>query len=274
MTSTALCESLPYWEFESAPQAHMVLWDGSLASGVELLPQDIECFDADRINHLTLNLRTFINSLPEKITAQFFMKVETEFGDLIKDHEELVKSENSFLQQLDKDRIGSLNEQIQGEEVFRPRLFLFLKSESPEKPSSLSLKKTQKFSMTYGNDFMSALQGLSQALESSRSVLGAAGFVSMDLSREEMTSLIYKYLNPMRSKESEVPAITARPESLENESPRSQLVFGDLVLDQEDFILDRTLTRVVTLKTLPELTYAGMMSLFLSMKFKYELILF
>jgi len=64
MNNTALCDSLPYWEFEGGSTPHMVLWDGSLASGVEILPQDIECFDADRINHLTLNLRAFINSYP------------------------------------------------------------------------------------------------------------------------------------------------------------------------------------------------------------------
>lgn len=272
MNNTALCESLPYWEFEGGPTAHMVLWDGSLASGIEILPQDIECFDADRINHLTLNLRAFINSLPEKMTAQIYLKVETEFGDMLEKHKALSVTEIPFLQELDAGRVGKLVEQIDQEEVFRPRMFLFLKSEPPEKPASLSLKKTQKFSVTYGNDFVSALQGLSQALESSRAVLGSAGFASQSLSKEEMESLIYKYLNPKRSKEVNAPTIVGRPDSLENESPRSQLVFGDLILDQEDFVLDRTLTRVLTLKTLPEVTYAGMMSLFLSMGFKYELL--
>jgi len=269
---TTLCESLPYWEFEGGSMPHMVLWDGSLASGVEILPQDIECLDADRINVLTLNLRAFINSLPERITAQVYLKVETEFGDLLEKHQALVTTENSFLLELDASRIDKINLQVQNEEVFRPRIFLFLKTEAPEKPSSFSLKKTQRFARTYGKEFASALQGLSQALEGSRTVLGSAGFSTELLTREDMITLAYRYLNPKRSKEIAPPSVVARSQSLENESPRSQLVFGDMVLDQEEFILDCSLTRVLTLKTLPEITYAGMMSVFLNMRFKYELI--
>lgn len=273
MNSVALCESLPYWEFENQPHPHMVLWDGSLSSGLEIFPKDIECLDASGINHIALSLRTFINSLPEKITAQFFVKIETEFGDLVGNHLKLVSSDNEFLSSLDQSRIEELKGQIEREEVFRPRVFLFLKTDGPEKPASLSLKKTQKFAVTFGNDYASALQELFQALESSRSVLGAAGFSSKVLKQDEVINLIYKHLNPKRSKEADPPSVVARPDSLENESPRSQLVFGDLVLDQEDFVLDRTLTRVLSLKTLPEMTYAGMMSIFQSMRFKYELVL-
>lgn len=272
MNSTVLCEQLPYWEFEEGPSPHLLLWDGSLSSGIEIFPQDIECLDASGINQITTSLRTFINSLPEKMTAQIFVKIETEFGELLEKHTQLVNSENPFLRDLDKDRISGLNSQIQREEVYRPRIFLFLKTEAPEKPSSFSLKKTQKFAVTYGNDFTTVLQGLNQALENSRSILASAGFSTKMLLRNEILSLIYKHLNPKRSREQGVPNIVARPESLENESPRNQLVFGDLILDQEDFVLDRTLTRILSLKTLPEMTYAGMMSLFASMPFKYEMV--
>ena len=272
MNNSALCESLPYWEFASDPSPHCLLWDGSLSSGLEIFPRDIECLDASGINQIALCLRTFVNSLPEKMTVQFYAKIETEFGDLLKSHKDLCTSDNSFLRSLDQKRVEEVQRQIEDEEVYRPRVFLFLKTEAPQKPSSLSLKKTQKFAVTYGNDFSTALQGLNQALENTRSLLASSGFSTKVLSEDEMTSLVYKFLNPKRSKEIESPILAARPESLENESPRSQLVFGDLVLDQEDFLLDRTLTRVLSLKTLPEVTFAGMMSLFNSLQFKYEMI--
>jgi hypothetical protein len=67
----SLCEELPYWEFESKPFDHAILWDGSVSAGLELLPLDIECFDESRINQLTLGLRAFANSLPEGLTCQF-----------------------------------------------------------------------------------------------------------------------------------------------------------------------------------------------------------
>jgi hypothetical protein len=59
---------------------------------------------------------------------------------------------------------------------------------------------------------------------------------------------------------------------LENESPRSQLALSDLVLDDEDFVLDQERVRILSLKTLPEMTFSGMMSGFLALPFKYELI--
>ncbi len=267
----ALSESLPYWEFSKFPNPHLLLWDGSLSAGLEIFPKDIECLDASGINQITASLRTLVNSLPEKVTAQIYVKVETEFGSLVKDHKALYNFDNEFLKNLDEARLLEIKTQIENEEVYRPRVFFFLKTEAPEKPSAFSLKKTQKFAITYGNDFETALQGLTQALENTRSILASAGFTTKLLSEEEIISLIYKHLNPKRSKELSAPQIADRPESLENESPRSQLVFGDLILDQEDFVLDRTLTRVLSLKTLPEATFAGMMSLFNQLHFKYEL---
>lgn len=272
-SGSALCEVLPYWEFEDGPNPHLLLWDGSLSSGVEILPQDIECLDASAINQIAMSLRTFLNSLPEKMTAQILVKVETEFGSLLKMHSDLVSTDNQFLKKLDLERVEALQGQIERQEVYRPRVFLFLKTEAPNKPSSISLKKTQKFAVTYGNDFATALQSLNQAMDNSRSILASAGFSSTLLLRSNLIDLAYKHLNPKRAKEIEAPSIKERPESLENESPRSQVVFGDLVLDQEDFVLDRTLTRVLSLKTLPEVTFAGMMSLFSSISFKYEVIL-
>ncbi len=272
MNSSALCEALPYWEFADGPSPYCLLWDGSISSGIEIVPRDIECVDANGVNQITSMLRTFVNSLPEKVTAQFCVKVESEFGKVLEGHADIFNSSNPFLAELDRERVAGLHQQIMAEAVYRPKVYFFLKTEGPEKPSSLSLKKTQKFSVTYGNDFSAALQSLFQAIENARSLLASSGFATKVLKQDEVIELIYKHLNPKRSREASPPSIKARLDSLENESPRSQLVFGDLILEQEDFVLDRTLTRVISLKTLPEFTFAGMMSLFNGFRFKYELL--
>ena len=62
-------------------------------------------------------------------------------------------------------------------------------------------------------------------------------------------------------------------EWLTTQSPREQLIFGDLVLGFEGFTLDSYSHRVITLKTLPEVTFAGQLSNFLRMPFHYDLIL-
>lgn len=62
-------------------------------------------------------------------------------------------------------------------------------------------------------------------------------------------------------------------EWLAEQSPREQMVFGDLILGYEQFTLDSNHHRIITLKTLPEVTFAGQLSTFLRMPFHYDLVL-
>jgi len=270
MTNTALCEQLPYWEFESLPAPHLILWDGSISQGLELLPLDIECFDAPRINSLTEGLRAFTNSLPENLIAQFVVKVETDFDAHLLAHQKLNTTSNEFLSYVDKLRIEALKTQVNSSEVFRPRIFLFLRVLNSEKPKSLGA--TKKFSNEFAKGYAERLQTLLQATESAKSMLSNLEFSSDLLAKENLIELIYRHLNPKRSIQIEPPKLKRVTDPLENESPRSQLVFSDLILDQDDFVLDGFRTRILSLKTLPESTFAGMMAGFLSFDFKYELI--
>ena len=267
-----LCEELPYWEFETAPFAHFILSDGSVSSAVEILPLDIECFDAERVNQLTQSLRTFVNSLPEAMTAQFLMRVETDFTDLLSKHKSLVTTKTEFLSCLDSARTSALSSQIEREELFRPRLFLFLKTEAPRQRKTFSLSNSQKFSQGLEKEFEERLQTLSQSLDGAESLLSGIGFAISRPNKDDLIKLLYRYLNPRRASQVVAPGVAIRPTAVEGDSPRAQIVFSDLVLDQEDFVLDSQRTRVISLKTLPEMTFAGMMSGFLNLPFRYDLI--
>ena len=268
----SLCESLPFWEFESKPIPHAILWDGSISSGIELLPLDIECFDESRINQLTLGLRAFANSLPEGTTSQFMVKIESDVEDVIQKHTALVTTPNEFLKRLDQKRAENLVDQVKAGFLFRPRLLYFLKTEGAKRPGVFSFTQTKKFAADFEKGFEDRLQTLSQALENAKSTLASLGFVAQDCSKEDLVQIQYEHLNPNRAEVVTAPNICIRAADIDDPSPREQLVFGDLVLDQEDFNLDGLKTRVITLKTLPEMTYAGMMSGFLALPFKYELL--
>lgn len=268
----SLCEELPFWEFDSKPSPHVILWDGAVTSGLELLPLDIECFDESRINQLALGLRSFVNTLPEGFTCQFVVKVETDFDEAVEKHRALVVTSSPFLKTLDEERISEIRKLIESGSVFRPRLHFFVKTAGMEKPSGFSFSAMKKFADGFRRDHEDRLQALFQTLESAASSLSSLGFQSKAMSREEIVQLLYKFLNPKRALVHSAPMISPRMTDLDGDSPRNQLVFGDLVLDREDFVLDRMRTRIITLKTLPEMTFAGMMSGFLSFPFKYELI--
>ncbi|MBL7670335.1 MAG: TraC family protein [Bdellovibrionaceae bacterium] len=268
----ALCEQLPFWEFEQDPIPHAILSDGSLSTGTELLPLDIECFDESRINQLTFGLRAFANSLPEGATAQFLVKVESDVEEVLREHCGLVSTEIEFLRQLDQKRSERLLDQVHSETIFRPRLFFFLRTSGAEKPKSFSFSQTKKFSAEFEKNYDDQLQTLGQALEGASGILSSLGFTVSRCDREDLIQLLYSYFNPKRSGEITKPKVSPRPVDLDDISPRSQIIFGDLILDREDFVLDQLRTRVLSLKTLPEITFGGMMSSFLALPFKYELI--
>lgn len=272
MIEAALCEQLPFWEFEQHPIPHAILSDGSVSSGIGLLPLDIECFDETRINQLTLGLRAFANSLPEGTTAQFLVKVESDVEDVLKKHCQLVSTENEFLKRLDEKRSQHLLDQIQSESIFRPRLFFFLRTSGVQKPKAFSFSQSKKFSSEFEKNYEDQVQTLGQAIESATGILSSLGFSTSRCEREDLIHILYSYFNPKRSKEIAQPIISPRPTDLDDISPRAQVVFGDLILDREDFVLDQRRTRVLTLKALPEMTFGGMMSSFLALPFKYELI--
>jgi len=74
----------------------------------------------------------------------------------------------------------------------------------------------------------------SQALENAKSTLASLGFVAQDCSKEDLVQIQYEHLNPNRAEVATAPNICHRMTDIDDPSPREQLVFGDLVLDQED----------------------------------------
>lgn len=269
ISESTLCEELPYWELVSEPFSHCILWDGSLSAGLELLPLDIECFDHHRINQLTHGLRSFVNSLPEGFSCQFYVRVDSNFDRKLDIHENLLTTEDEFLKYLDKSRCDKIQNAISNDQIFGPRLFLFLKTEAPHKQSQF--KNIRKFASEFNQGYEERLQDLEQAILSVQSSLSSLGFLLDRLDKTVLIDLLYGYFNPVRTREIPSPKVTSQEDFLGNDSPRSQLVFGDLILDQNDFVLGKLRTRIITLKTLPESTFAGMMSGFLALPFKYEL---
>jgi len=175
--------------------------------------------------------------------------------------------------------------------LYRPELLLFVRvASTAEKKRSLMKSlfgKEEAFRKETEAAYTESLEVLSQNVESLSSSLAAAGFHAKVAARCDIMGAIYKFLNPKRSTSEPMPVIPedglagAQLEKdmlLENpwlaeHSPRERLSFGDLTQDYQGFVLDSTQHRIITLKTLPEITFAGMLSNFLRMPFHYELIL-
>jgi len=281
----SLCEELPFWDFSDAPRPHAILSDGSMVSGIKLSLIDIECFDEEEINQLSMRLRSALNSLSEGVSLQFYLSVKSDFSDTIQKH---VKGKSANLHPLvasiAKYRENNLNLAQHREELYRPELSIFLRTKILSGPKGNFLKRKEEFSNDAAKYYEETLEVLFQNIDSLSSSFATVGLNGAILSKEELVDHVYKHLNPKRSKSDPAPKLISFNDiELEKEtlnemswlatqSPREQLAFGDLVLGFEQFTLDSYHHRVITLKTLPEVTFAGQLSNFLRMPFHFDLI--
>lgn len=282
----SLCEELPYWEFSQLPRPHLVLNDGSLVTGIKLSLIDIECFDDNRVNQLALSLRGVLNSISENTSVQFCLSVGSDFSELIQKHSNSKATTiHPLIASIADYREKKLNDAQEASELYRPELSIYLRSQMVGGKKLSFLKKEDDFSESAGRNYEETLEVLFQNVDTLLSSFASIGLLGRLLRVDEVQGHIYGLLNPKRSKSEPAPKIlTPKEDNLEKEtleamewlaqqSPREQLVFGDLILGFEQFTLDSHHHRVVTLKTLPEATFAGQLSTFLRMPFHYDLIL-
>ena len=281
-----LCEELPYWDFIDGPLPHLVLSDGSLSAGLKISLCDIECLDDSEVNHFVMGLRSALNSVSEGSSIQFMLSVTSDYNDVIKKHVD-AKSQaiHPLVESIAKFRESKLRAAEESSELYRPELMLLIRSPMSERKAKWFFEKNEHFSESAAKAYDDTLEILSQNIASLASSMGAHGLKAVVLSREDLVSKAYRFLNPSRVKSEPVPAVItpkcsdpskdllADADWLSNQSPREQVVFGDLILGFDQFTLDSYQHRVVTLKTLPEITYAGQLSSFLRLPFHYDLIL-
>ncbi|MBY0314560.1 MAG: TraC family protein [Bdellovibrionales bacterium] len=282
----SLAEELPYWDFVQGPKSHAILFDGSLVGGLRVGLIDIECFDESETNNFATGLRSALNSISEGTTLQFVLGVRSDFTDMLDLHEKgkiqdihpLVKSISDF-------RERSLKNDMDDGELYRPELCIYVRVPVVETKKTSIFKKKELFNEASAAAYQETLETLSQNIENLKSSFDSLGLHCEELNKNEILENIYEFLNPKRSRSEPAPLVKAleipdlekevlsEADWLASQSPREQLVFGDLVLGFEQFTLDGFYHRIITLKTLPEITYAGMMANFLRLPFHYDLIL-
>lgn len=282
----SLCEELPYWEFQETPRPHMILNDGSLVSGIKLSLLDIECFDDNQVNQLALRLRGVLNSISENTSVQFCLSVGSDFATTLRKHiDGKTPSIHPLVASIADYREKKLQAAQDSSELFRPELSIYLRTQMVASKKMSFIKKKEDFSLASAQNYEETLEVLFQNVDTLISSFASIGLTGRSLATSEMKGQIYNHLNPKRSKSEPVPQVRTpfmdnveketldEIEWLAEQSPREQLVFGDLILGFDQFTLDSHHHRIITLKTLPEATFAGQLSTFLRMPFHYDLFL-
>jgi conjugal transfer ATP-binding protein TraC len=282
----SLSEELPFWDFFDEPKPHAVLVDGSAVAGLEMSLADVECFDERETNQFTMGLRSALNSISEGVSLQFVLSVRSDYSDVINNHVAGKNLEAHVLVKKIADfREKRLFDSQESGELYRPKLRIYLRTSPVESKKVSIFKKKEAFSQTTKDAYLETLENLNQNIENIISSFASIGIQGRILTKSEMLANIYQFLNPKRSKTEPTPMVKTPSEPdlnkeildeanwLANSSPREQIVFGDLILGFDQFTLDQYYHRLITLKTLPEVTYAGQIAGFLRMPFHYDLIL-
>lgn len=283
---SSLAEELPYWDFINGEKPHAILIDGSLVAGLKVSLIDIECLDSSEINQFTSGLRSALNSISEGVNLQFVLSVRSDFSETINAHSNSKRSGiHPLVNRIAEFRETKLKMALEKAELYRPQLYLYVRAPMITSKKSAILSKVEVFSEKAQEAYTDTLEVLSQNIDTLSSSMNGIGLDCNMMSKEEILSHLYQFLNPKRSAFEPTPKIITFNEDdhdknlledidwLATQSPREQLVFGDLLLGFEQFTLDSHYHRVITLKTLPEITFAGQLCNFLRMPFHYDLIL-
>ena len=280
----SLAKELPYWDFHDDLVA---LSDGSLCLGIKLTGVSIETWDFERINRLTQDLRAFLNGLPDGLEASFAVEMNSDYADMIAAHEGL-KGDDANIRWIAEARVAALKEQMSSGALSRTHLYLFLyrRFDGGGKTSLLSslFRSPKQFQAVRREQHEKAERELRQSVEACEATLRAMGVEGKRLQGVEAWELIYRFLNPKRSKSLSAPTknedhrdqefageeLRVVPE-LAHQSPREQLVFSDLIQGAEAFFCDGYYHRVLTLKTMPEETHASMIGRFMQLPFHFWL---
>jgi hypothetical protein len=246
--SQNLSDNMQMWGFEGD---FTVFSDSSLGFGLELSPLDSSCWDDSRSESLSERTRHFLNGLPPGISAQFVLDIGAGNEPTLSQHRNLAKETNGIATELALTRVARY-QLLEGDRLlpkYGLRLFvrrLVTQARANKRNRFGGQKLFQPLSEARLDEELSQTEKLrSEIIASLRGLEVEAAPISC----QEIATLFYDQWNP------------ARPISIPNfsfEDCRSDLLFTDISIDVRGFSLGGVHHRVLSLKRLPEHTFAAM----------------
>jgi type IV secretory pathway VirB4 component len=249
MLDSSLNKKIEIWGFE---QGCMVYKDKSLGAALRLTPIDVSTFSDEKINDVKSGLKNFLNGLPSGMSIQFMQEVVSGNGERIKAHE-LTSTDNilPLVRDITAERVEKYNRMDSCGELPKRNLVLFLR-----KPFITQAKKISQLKGFWKNDnslteknLCHEVSAFEKVIESIALDLKSQGLGTSRLKDEEIFSLAYNQWNPDRP----IPAELSSSYDI-----RDQISMTDCVIGIDHFVLGSLYHKVVSLKLLPEVSFASM----------------
>ncbi|MCO5143631.1 MAG: ATP-binding protein [Oligoflexia bacterium] len=245
-----LVDKLEVWGFE---KEITVFKDSSLGFGFEFLQKDVSSATDDVLNQIKNQIHTFLGSLPQNIDVQFVQIIEKENKNKLNEHLSMAKNSEGLVKSLAEARISRLDKMADFGLLPIQRNFVFFRTISSKK--KITLFQNSKEIET---DFKKSLEKAKLLLTDIEQNLSYADLKPKLLSPVETAELIFDTWNPNYP----IPLST-----IDERDIRDRVLLSDMVKEIKGFRLNSTNHRVITLKVLPEITYAGMAQSLMNLPF-------
>ena len=268
MINDTLADQLQVWGFESD---FVIFNDGSLGFGLDLIPVDVTCWKDEAVNSFIERTMQVLNGLPAHTDLQFIQEIGAGNAEIVAAHQALVDPRADLAAKtLCETRANRILEMDQEGIIPKHTLKLFVR-----RPIAMPLidKKgllnafwaKPKFFPAITDE---ALRREVNAISIFRSELSqnlrSLGISTQVMGSDQIIDLLYRQWNPSRN----VGIAQYNPEDI-----RSSILFTDALLNEKGFSLSDTHYRVLSLKLLPEQTFASMASALRELPFDSKLFL-
>jgi type-IV secretion system protein TraC len=231
--------------------------DATIGFGLNLKPIDISCQNDESINGLQQSIMQFLNSLPPSIYVQFVATIDTGNENVLDQHRNLVRTSSEMAKELINTRLARLSELDQSGclPVYRAQLLIRKNVSDTKSGKKIKFNGTSKGSEKILELGCADLRRLKNAIEQN---LSRIGIQYEDIDSRELLENVYEFWNPCR----EINLNYITPDYV-----RDGLLFTDLSIGPESLRLGKMCHRILSLKNLPEQTFAGMASILQSLPF-------
>lgn len=260
----SLADLLEVWGFE---QDFIIYRDASIGFALNCVPIDISTWSDERINSYSERVGQFLNSLPPHLDIQFVQDIAPGNEKVIAQHEALgAHCKNEIAVSLCQARAERLREQDRLGLLPTHTLKVFVRKPFSqkllEKPRLLSNEK--HFQEIASRRLNLEVQAALRLREMISQELKGLGLGVSTLSADEVAHILYDQWNPSRR---------APFRSYNPEETRESLLFSDVGIDLKGFVIGATHFRVLSLKILPDQTFAAMAAHLRSLPFRSRLFL-
>lgn len=259
----ALADYLQIWGFE---QDLMIYSDGSLGFMLDCIPIDVSAWSDDRINSYSENVGQFLNSLPTKIDIQFIQDIVPGNDKIIACHQNLAtNANNDTARSLCDERVARLQAFDKMGQIPTHRLKIIVRKPLSQdllrKPTLFSKEKLfqEIGEAKLAREVEITLRFRENLIQS----LSSIDVKAQPMTANETAELLYQQWNPSRR----IPFRSYDPEEV-----KQSILFSDVGINLSGFVIGTTHFRVLSLKSLPDQTFASMATKLRELPFKSKLL--